>query len=150
MAKKIKWKESKIDYSKLSELNDQKVIVADYARLQGKENVESGHLKDISPLGGKVVGNNNSENGHIQLIQSQFGGLGGTKAQEEVNLCPNCGRTIKSKIYYRFHGDKCSFNGIDINELYKKWKNGASKKDLMVEYNLKRTSLDSQLDFMKA
>ena len=135
----------------LEELNEltnaQRLHAKEWGEVIGKENVESGHLQDISVLGGKSQGNENAK-GHIQSIQSIYGGMGGRKSQEEVNLCPHCNRTIKSKSYYRFHGDKCSFKNIDVNELFNKWKNGAQQKDLIVEYGIKRVALKAQLDFM--
>lgn len=135
----------------LEELNEltsaQRLHAKEWGEVRGKENVESGHLESISTLGGISQGKKNAE-GHIQSIQAKYGGMGGRKSQEEVNVCEHCTRTIKSKVYYASHGDKCSFKGLDIHEIYNKWKSGVQKKVLMEEYNIKRVALYNQLEYM--
>jgi hypothetical protein len=56
----------------------------------GKKNVESGHLKSIQSMGGKIggkiSGRMNVESGHLKSIQSMGGKIGGKKCVESGHM----------------------------------------------------------------
>lgn len=132
MAKKIQWKRSKIDYSKLSELTHQKMVATEIiemvnedprhkdwsskgGKIQGKRNAESGHMKEIqklsphefpeyaSSMGGKAT----MSGEHAKRIQTMGGSVAGKISQQIERTCPHCDKTIKGPLYFRYHGDKC-------------------------------------------
>ena len=135
MAKKIQWKKSKIDYSKLSELTHQKMVATEIiemvnkdplhkewasqgGKIQGKINAESGHIKEIQKLSPKKFTQNaidiaakvnkvRMSSKESRDIQVAGGKVGGKVSQQIERTCPHCNKTIKGSLYFRWHGDKC-------------------------------------------
>ena len=135
MAKKIQWKESKIDYSELSELTHQKIVATEIiemvnedprhkewasqgGKIQGKANAESGHMKEIQKLSPKKWSNvaidKAAKVNKIRMsseksrdIKVAGGKVGGKISQQIERTCPHCDKTIKGPLYFRYHGDKC-------------------------------------------
>jgi hypothetical protein len=62
----------------------------------GKKNVESGHMKTLHSIGGKI-------GGKIQ------GPIQGKINAAKVQTCPWCFKTIKGLNYTKWHGDRCKF-----------------------------------------
>jgi hypothetical protein len=63
--------------------------------IQGKKNVETGHLSRIGKIGGKK----NVESGHISNL--------GKISMAKLRTCPYCSKTMKGSIYGRWHGPRC-------------------------------------------
>ena len=95
MAKKIEWKKSKIDYSKLSELTHQKIVAAEIiemvnedprhqewasqgGKIQGKANADNGHMIEAQKLSPKVI----SEKARIEAAKSNKKRMSSEKSRD--------------------------------------------------------------------
>ena len=59
--------------------------------------------------GGKINGKKNVETGHLAFIRRVGCKIGGKTTGSIERTCPWCFRTIKGSTYYRWHGDRCKF-----------------------------------------
>ena len=64
----------------------------------GRANVESGHLKSISSLGGKVGG---------KIGGKIAGKINGKKNAAKISTCEHCGKTGKYMAMIRYHFNNC-------------------------------------------
>jgi hypothetical protein len=85
-----------------------------YSHIQGKRNVESGHLSSIQSKGGKAGAKSQIEKGlgiHTDSeTRREWARLGGLKTVAKLNIektCPYCGIITRGAAYNRWHGDKC-------------------------------------------
>jgi predicted GIY-YIG superfamily endonuclease len=61
----------------------------DMIKIQGRKNVESGHLQSISSKAGKISGRISVESGHLQSISSKAGKIGGKKMKGKLWMNKN-------------------------------------------------------------
>jgi len=56
--------------------------------------------------------------------------------------CPHCGESLGCINYKAYHGDKCQFKGVDIEQLTKDWRSDElSIQELPKKYGIKRNTL---------
>jgi hypothetical protein len=87
--------------------------------IQGKYNVETGHLTSISADGGKIAGNKQYENGLGMFSLSKEerikAGIKGMEISNSIQrTCPYCLKTIKGPNYGKWHGEKCKLKNKKI------------------------------------
>ena len=91
-----------------------KILNKKRSHLQGKHNVESGHLASIQSKGGKAGAKSQMEKGlgiHTDKeTRREWARLGGLKTIAHLNrerTCPHCKIVTKGAAYNRWHGDNC-------------------------------------------
>ena len=58
---------------------------------------------DAGKIGGSISGRINVESGHLKNIA----GIGGKVSSNKIKTCPYCNKTCKGVGYDRWHGDNC-------------------------------------------
>jgi hypothetical protein len=114
MAKNVEWKKSDVDYSKLLEWDNRKMLSSELGQywgpITGKQNVESGHMNKIQILGGKTMGNIAKDE---WLPDARI--KGGENSHLINYICPHCGYSEDGPNIFKRHFDNC-IGLIDVFE----------------------------------
>lgn len=92
-----------------------KQLAKTHSPLQGKKNVESGHLKSIASDGGKRGSKIQMQKGlgihtkdeKLRKEWSRLGGLAVIDKLNEYKVCPYCKIKTRGAAYNRWHGNNC-------------------------------------------
>ena len=80
-----------------------------YGPIQGRKNVESGHLASITPKSGSLEAKRRNE------LRQKLMKERGTHNSQKEHTCPHCNKIGKGNMMFRWHFDNCKKRDLNVN-----------------------------------
>lgn len=77
--------------------------------IQGKRNVENGHIHTISNFYTRSKGGKIGITKICREDKVKGAKIAGNITGNKIHNCPHCNTDIKGRIYFRWHGDNCKY-----------------------------------------